>query len=314
MHDEMKPPRGGVGPVARIMTLMLAMLVMPLSALAQTSGAPKGNPRLSSLSIEIWPEYDRPAALVILRGALAEGVPLPAMITLRLPAASGGPAAVAHSAAADGNLLNLKYERASAGEFITLKFETPQRFFHVEFYEPIATTTPARSFSYVWPGDLAVDRVTVVVQEPALASAVSVDPKLDGISTGQDGLQYRAGELGALASGKPLSVAVRYTKSDPRPTAEIVKPATMASAPVASAPSPAPGPAATPAAARSGLPDWAPVLAGFLLFSALGVVFIVWLWRRDSPMSASPRPYCTKCGAEQVQGNRFCGKCGAKLA
>jgi len=314
MHDEVKLGCGGVDAVARMMMLALAMLVLPSSVLAQTTAAPKGNPRLSSLSIEIWPEYDRPAALVILRGAVAEGVPLPAMITLRLPAASGGPAAVAHSAAADGNLLNLKYERANVGEFITLKFETPQRFFHVEFYEPIATNTPARSFSYAWPGDLAVDRVTVVVQEPATASALSVEPKLDGVSTGQDGLRYRAGELGALAAGKPLTIAVRYTKSDLRPTAEIIKPATMASAPAAAAPSSAPGPAATPAAARSGLPDWVPVLAGFLLLSVLGVLFIVWLWRRDSPKLANPRPYCTKCGAEQSPGDRFCGKCGAKLA
>ncbi len=314
MQDELKPPRGGMGHASRIMMFAMAMLVLPVLALAQAGASPKGNPRLASLNIEIWPEYDRPAALVILRGALAEGVPLPALVTLRLPAASGGPAAVAHSAAADGNLLNLKYERASAGEYITLKFETPQRFFHVEFYEPIATTTPARSFSYVWPGDLAVDHVTVVVQEPALASAVSVDPKLDGVSTGQDGLQYRAGELGALASGKPLSIAVRYTKSDLRPTAEIVKPATMASAPVAAAPASVPGLAATPAAARSGLPDWVPVLAGFLVLSVLGVLFIAWLWRRDSPTPANPRPHCTKCGAEQSPENRFCGKCGAKIA
>ena len=82
---------------ARLRMVALALLLLPALALAQAGGAPKGNPRLASLNIEIWPEYDRPAALVILRGALAEGVKLPAAVTLRLPAASGGPGAVAYS-------------------------------------------------------------------------------------------------------------------------------------------------------------------------------------------------------------------------
>ena len=149
--DDERRYRGATVFAARLRTLALALLVLPAFALAQTAGAPKGNPRLASLSIEIWPEYDRPAALVILRGALAESVKLPAAITLRLPAASGGPGAVAYSTTADGNLLNLKHERATAGEFITLKFEVPQRFFHVEFYEPIATGASARAYRYVWP-------------------------------------------------------------------------------------------------------------------------------------------------------------------
>jgi hypothetical protein len=31
---------------------------------------PVGNPRLASMHMEIWPEYDRPAVLVILKGDL----------------------------------------------------------------------------------------------------------------------------------------------------------------------------------------------------------------------------------------------------
>ncbi|MEO8133212.1 MAG: zinc ribbon domain-containing protein [Betaproteobacteria bacterium] len=296
------------------MMLALAMLLLSTQALAQAGGAPKGNPRLASLNIEVWPEYDRPAALVILRGALAEDVKLPATVTLRVPAASGGAAAVAYSATADGNLLNLQHERASAGEFITLKFEAPQRFFHVEFYEPIATTDPARSFRYVWPGDLAVERVTVVVQEPASATAISVDPNLDGVSTGQDGLRYRAAELGALEAGKPLPIVVRYTKDDPRPSAQILKPSTgdqaFAAAPPKSAPAPVPA-----TTASGGLPDWVFPLAGFAMLSVLGGAIILWQWRRHGSPSAAPAGYaCTKCGAQQAPGNRFCSSCGAKIA
>jgi hypothetical protein len=291
--------------------LALTMLLLPAVALAQAAGAPKGNPRLAGLNIEIWPEYDRPAALVILRGVLAEDVKLPAAITLRLPAASGGPTAVAYSTTAGGNLLNLKHERASAGEFISVKFETPERFFHVEFYEPIATNVAARSFRYVWPGDAAVERVSVVVQEPASATEIAVEPNLEGASTGQDGLRYRTAELGALEAGKTLPVTVRYTKADTRPTAENLKP----KADVTPGQTPAP-PATTvmaPAAKSGELPAWVLPLAGFAIFGLLGAVSILWWWRRESRSAIPAGVTCSKCGAVQADGNRFCGKCGAKI-
>jgi hypothetical protein len=294
--------------------LIVVGLLLPAFALAQAGAAPKGNPRLSSLSIEIWPEYDRPAALVILKAALAEDVKLPAAVTLRLPAASGGPAAVAFSATADGNLLNLKHERASTGEFITLKFEIPERFFHIEFYEPIATTLPARSYRYAWPGDFAAERVTVVVQEPASANAISVEPNLDLASTGQDGMRYRAAELGALEAGKPLPIVVRYTKLDLRTSAEIVKPKAGDSALPAAAPPSATALAPPAAAASGGLPGWALALAGMVMLGLVGGVFFLWWQRRESAAAAPAQRTCAKCGAEQLPGNRFCGQCGKKLA
>lgn len=310
-------PRTGF--LARVPFLALALLVLPLIAVAQVPGAPTGNPRLASLNIEIWPEYDRPAALVILKGVLAEGVKLPAMVTLRVPASSGGAAAVAFSATADGNLLNLKHDGTLAGAFVTLKFETPERFFHVEFYEPIPTNVPARSYRYVWPGDFAADRVSVVVQEPASATDISVEPNLEGTSTGQDGLLYRAGEVAALEAGKPLPITVRYTKADARPSAEILNLKAAVATPPAAAPPPAaiPAPiAAAPvaAAANSSLPPWALPLAGLILFGLLGAAFILWWWRRESrPAAPAPR-VCAKCGAAQPPANTFCGNCGAKIA
>ena len=294
--------------------LALTMLLLPAIAFPQAGGVPKGSPHLAGLNIEIWPEYDRPAALVILRGVLAEDVKLPAAITLRLPAASGGPTAVAYSTTAGGNLLNLKHERARAGDFISVKFETPERFFHVEFYEPIATNVAARSFRYVWPGDLPAERVTVVVQEPASATEISVEPKLDGASTGQDGLRYRAAELGALEAGKPLPITVRYTKADTRPTAENLKPNASALPAPATAPTQAPMPATAAAATGGGLPSWVLPLIGFAIFGLLGAALIGFWWRRESRSAVPTVLACAKCGAAQAPGNRFCGKCGAKVA
>jgi hypothetical protein len=302
--------RAGFAATLRI--LALALLLLPALAFAQGGGAPKDNPRLASLVIEVWPEYDRPAALVIMKGALAENVKLPATVTLRLPAASGGAAAVAYSDTADGNLLNLKHEFANAGEHVVLRFDAPTRFFHIEFYEPIATTAPTRSFRYVWPGDLAADRVLVVVQEPATATDIAVEPNLDLPSTGQDGLRYRSGDLGPREAGKPVAIAVRYTKTDARPSAEIVKPKRTETALPAQAPPPAG--ATAPVAGIGGLPDWALPLAGFVLLGVLGAALIVWQWRRSARAAAPAGRFCVKCGAPLVAGHRFCGSCGAKVA
>lgn len=311
-RDDDRRHGGAAVLAARLRMVALALLLLPAFALAQTGGAPKGNPRLASLNIEIWPEYDRPAALVILRGALAESVKLPAAVTLRLPAASGGPGAVAYSKAADGNLLNLKHESAKSGDFITLKFEVPERFFHVEFYEPIATGAAARAYRYVWPGDLAVENVTVVVQEPASSSEFSVEPRLERLTSGQDGLRYRLGDLGALDAGKPLPIAVRYTKVDANPS----KPKAIEQPPPVTAPAPAPAMAAVPvaAAASSGLPNWALPLIAMALLGLLGAIFILWWWRRESGTAKPATQFCAKCGAAVSPGGRFCAKCGAKVA
>src|SRR3972149_4110213 len=145
---------------SRILLLILAILLSPaFAAAASARDLARGNPRLAGLQIEIWPEFDRPAAaLVILKGEIAANVPLPAAVSLRIAASSGGPSAVASSAGLNGNLANLKYDRKDAGEFITLKFEAPERVFHIEFYDPLVTSAPGRSYAYAWTGDLPIDR------------------------------------------------------------------------------------------------------------------------------------------------------------
>jgi hypothetical protein len=293
---------------------LAAFCLSGLAAAQMTAPTASAAPTLASLNIEIWPEYDRPAGLVILRGVLAESVKLPAAVSLRLPAASGGPAAVAHAATADGNLLNLPYQSESAGDAITVQFDAPSRFFNLEFYEPMNVGDTARSFRYVWPGDLAVGRATLVVQEPVGALGMLVDPNIPQTQSGQEGINYRVGDLGALPAGKPLSITVRYTKSDTRPTTEIKG---IATAQPAADPPAAMASAATPTPVPSSLPPWVVPVGGFAAFGILVALIVLWLWRRQSAGSATApvaatAGFCTKCGAPLATGNHFCGKCGAK--
>jgi len=299
------PPSDGAQAafVSRILMLVLAIMLVPALTAGPASGAvPKESPRLASLQIEIWPEFDRPAALVILNGVLAADVALPAAVSLRIPAASGGPTAVASSTGPGANLANLKYDRKDADDFITLRFEVPGRVFHVEFYEPLVTRTPERSYTYVWPGDLAADRLSVVIQEPATASNLSVQPNLDAAVAGQNGLFYRSAELGALEAGKQLPIRVSYTKSNPRTSEEILKPNVSSSSPV-----PNTGSGKAPF-------GWVLVLGVTpVLLIGAGAAFLWWRRRRKTSGAQPGGGFCSQCGAQSASGDRFCSKCGAPL-
>jgi hypothetical protein len=296
-------------PIAsRLLMVFLALMLLPAFAAGPPGGgAPPRNPRLESMQIEVWPEFDRPAALVILRGALAADTTLPASVTLRIAASTGGPSAMAYSAAPGGNLLNLEHERTDAKDYITLRFKVPERYFHVEFYDPLATGAAERSYTYVWPGDLAVGRLSLVVQEPAAASDFAVQPKLDATATGQDGLRYHSAELGPREAGKSLPIKVSYKKSDAHTSAEILRP---------KAPDPAPGPGPT-AAAGSGDEVTKGVLVFILAVSLLIGIGMAILWWRSRPRTRGARSggsgACSKCGAPRAPEDRFCSKCGAKL-
>ncbi|MGP1680083.1 MAG: zinc-ribbon domain-containing protein [Burkholderiales bacterium] len=293
----------GSGILLLILAIMFAMFAPAFAAAPPARAVPKGNPHLASLQIEIWPEFDRPAtALVILKGEIAAGVRLPAAVNLRIAARSGGPTAVAYSDESGGNLFNLKYDREDADDFITLKFNAPDRFFHIEYYDPLSARTPGRSYTYLWNGDLATERLRVALQEPAAASDISVQPPLADTAVDPDGLRYRSAELGAFQAGEQLGVQVGYTKADPRTTIAILKP----EAPLAS-------PAATAGRSKKELALWLVAIVAVLVAGGIGAT--AWWYRRKPVAEAqsSGAAFCTKCGSPLALGDRFCSKCGVAL-
>lgn len=287
-----------------ILLLILAIMFAPAFAAAPTArAAPKGGPHLANLQIEIWPEFDRPAAaLVFVKGEIASDVRLPVALTLRIAARSGGPTAVAYSAESGGELFNLEYEREDADDFITLKFNVPGRFFHIEYYDPLAARTPGRSYTYLWAGDLGTDRLRLVLQEPAAVSELSVQPTLADTAVDPDGLRYRSAELGAFKVGKQLDVQVNYTKSDPRTTIAILRPEAADTSPQT---------IATPSKKELGL--WLVTIVVVLVAGGIGAS--AWWYRRKPEPEApsSGATFCTKCGSPLAPGDRFCSQCGVAL-
>jgi hypothetical protein len=274
------------------------------------------NARLANLEIDIWPEFDRPSVLVILRGEIAEDATLPAEISLRIPTSAGGPQALASAPSANAQLINLTYERTDVQiDFTTLTFTTPDRFIHLEFYDRLRTDGADRSYSYIWPGDLAVEQLSAQVQEPAGSTGLSVQPELGARTVIPEGLAYRDADLGAFEAGKPQIIKVQYQKTDSRTSAEILGLETANQQPSGEG-----------TGSGDDLPAWWPVAA---VVAAVGIgagAFVVWRRRGRPARGSSDRPtraerrrrgvgvnasVCQRCGAQLRSRDRFCPECGA---
>ena len=314
---------------SRLLRLTGTLLILALSLGARPAHA-QGTITLSTLTIELWPEFDRPATLVILKGTLAASVPLPAQLTLHIPAASGGPFAVA-AADASGKLLNTQYTTTPSGDTIAINLTTDFPAFHIEYYDPALTITgDARDYTFQWTAGYAVTVVTVRVQEPVDARDLTAEPAVIPAGTADFGLNYYATSLGALSAGQSVSFHLRYSKSTVRLSSEVVSQNT-------------PVPLATPTVTQP-LPPRSN-LAPILLAAAGGVGLLligfgVWSFVRnrreteterprrrrrhaasdgDEPLSEphleapAPAQFCTQCGQPLLTGDRFCRNCGTPV-
>jgi hypothetical protein len=85
----------------------------------------QSNVRLSSVSVDIWPEYDQPAVLVIYHLSLSADTTVPAILNLHIPA-QAQVYAVATSDPVNG-LINTPYDRSVQGSLATLTIHTAYR-------------------------------------------------------------------------------------------------------------------------------------------------------------------------------------------
>ena len=299
-----------------ISILILTLAILPLApAHAQDSIS------LSSLEVDLWPEYDRPSVLVIYRVVLSSSVTLPVDLTFRLPAASGEPSAVAVRQTTNGEsgLFTIPYTRQVSGDWglITLTATMPE--LQIEYYDPgLTKQETARQYEYRWPGDYAVDAFSIQVQQPSGAAGMQISPSSGNGVTGQDGLVYYNKQVGSLPAGQTFSLSLDYTKDSDSLTVSNL--AVQPNVPVAE-----------PEAAlsfRSILP-W--------LLGGLGVALIVgggiWYWQSGKARQSDREPrhrhrpaeqrqeeysegtniYCHQCGKRAGPGDRFCRVCGTQL-
>ena len=333
--------------MSRICITIILLLVgagQPALALPQSSVS------MSTVEVDLWPEYDRPDMLVIYKIALAPEVQLPAALNIRIPAAAGSPNAVAEKQL-DGRLTSVIYDRRQDAEWTSLIFTASRPEVQIEYYDPRLERDDAnRSFVYTWPADYPVGALSVQVQQPPDAFSLRMDPAAEHTSPAGEGFIYHILHLQARGAGEPVEVTIEYVKESDA--------LSVASMPQATPVQPGMSPATTlPSEGGGEIPSW--------VFGVLAVVAVAaggGLWWRlghggkpagasaavsagagggkttagarkssaspgaptaagrggvhaaESPEATSGSAFCTQCGALASPGDRFCHACGAQLS
>lgn len=189
--------------------LTLTLLLTPSLALAA-----QDQPSADSLKIAVWPEYDRPEALVIYLLRLDPASSLPARIRLPIPASAGGPHAVAawHP---DGSLDDsVTWERVVEGEWAWIEVEVETTGVWLEYYAALEAEGQVRSMTVRWPGGLDIDDLQFEIMHPLGSEGLQVSPSGETV-LGEDGQTYTRSEMGARSAGEGAELAFTYSKKGP---------------------------------------------------------------------------------------------------
>ncbi len=303
-----------------LLLLILVGLILetPIAAYAQSAGGLT----IAQLQMSIWPEYDDPRVLVILRGQFADATSFPRDVSFPIPV--GAEVNAAAYSDADGKLLSQSWKVDTGPSGPIMSYNLPTSSFQVEYYyEGLAGKDNKKlDFSYQLP--YPITALSVDVQRPRNATDFAIDPKPDSQSNDPQGFQYSLYSFKDLPANKPLTFKVSYTKTDPSPSVDR-----------AAVPPPAPAqPAAStdiPAVTRtasSGLQPLVIVLATIGLGGLLVVGGILYIQRRQTqakvddeddwedrrpPRGGATANFCTQCGMRLRPGVRFCPECGTKV-
>jgi hypothetical protein len=270
--------------------------------------------RLSSVTVDIWPEYDRPAVLVIYHLTLSSDTKLPATLNLRIPVQSEV-FAVAVNDPVKG-LLNTPYDRTVQGLWAKLTITTNSAEVQVEYYDALVKNGTARHIVYEWAGDYAVDAFSVDLQQPVGATNLVTVPAFSTSDLGQDGFVYSQSAPQILTAGQAFTLTVDYQKSTD--TLSITGLPVQSTQPLN---------ASTPGrVTMSGVIPWVLAGAGVALI-VFGIVGGIYLWKNGTRRSSATRKrhslpqqasetgdiYCHQCGKRAQPGDVFCRTCGMRL-
>jgi hypothetical protein len=295
--------------------LILSLVLIPAAQAQSPAGA------LDTLEVELWPDFDRPAVLVLLTGTLADDIPTPATVTVPLPD-EATINAVAHVNVESGQMENIS--DTDTGEPGLITFTTPSPTFRLEYYLPYSVDGGRRDFTFNWSSDMAVDEVLTTVQQPAEASDFSLSPASDRPTTGRDGLLYHPLAARALPAGESYSVTASYNLDGDQLTADALG---AQQAPV-EGPLPIVSDAAPDESSDFNWPLVAIVAGGLIIIAA-----VAWFLysNNQSGRKRTPRPrpvrsakksatssatqvqFCHNCGQPVDVEDRFCRECGAAV-
>lgn len=298
----------------RTLFYLLLFLFLPTSLVqAQTAVT------LQSLEVELWPDYDREAVLVLLTGTLPANTPLPVTLTIPLPA--NADFNVAARITADNQMTDAGMTPDVSDNAVT--FVLPDSRFRVEYYQPYTASDTQHSFTFSWQSDITVEQMSVTLQQPFAATDVTLLPAAASSGERADGLTYHELPSQAVAANELYNVEIGYTMSTPALTVSFLTDSdvTNEALPVLEA---------VPVE-ETGF-DWP------LLLIVLGVLILVatavWYFVGNRPASSNNRParpkpvrktavspsstkraanFCHQCGEALNTEDKFCRNCGTAV-
>ncbi|HEX8991706.1 MAG TPA: zinc ribbon domain-containing protein [Anaerolineales bacterium] len=289
-----------------VAVLVGGMLWLPYAARAQSLIT------LSTLQVQLWPEYDQPKMLVIYDFRLPVGVKLPVSVSMSIPK-EAHLVAVA-SQAADGSLLNTDYIGPTIDatwQTITIQIQTATTY-HLEYYQALTRSGNQRQFTYRWPGNYAVDHLSMSIRVPPETTSIVTDPDMKS-TNGADGTSSLTKDFGALPAGQQLPVQVTYTRTTD--ALSVPQESVQPSKPIGSS---------TPG--RVLLTNYLPYFLGALVVVGMGAAAVYFLQPRRGRAAGRERHrkarvegpgktdvYCHQCGARAQTGDQFCRICGTRL-
>jgi hypothetical protein len=289
-----------------IFVLLIILLLIP----AARGDAQNEISAIDSMTIDLWPDYDRASVLVLLTGLLPDDTRFPAIVTVPLPK-NAQLNAVARIDGRDGIM---KDDIASIpGPSDMLMFITPDLQFRVEYYIPYTVNGNQRLFDYAWLADIAVSNLQLKIQQPKAATSFDVKPAAIDIVTDGDGLTYHAFPPRAVLAGQSFSVHLEYEMTTPQLSANTL--------PRARAESQVPGELSR--SATGSRANWAilVIIVGGLLI-IIGVVWLIASRRNQmdthepysqKPQKQSRAKFCHDCGEPVDKADKWCGQCGTNL-
>ncbi|MBN1314156.1 MAG: zinc ribbon domain-containing protein [Anaerolineales bacterium] len=271
--------------------VILSFLALP--AKAQTEDA-----RLANVQVDVWPDYDQPAVLVLVTAVLPSDGELPAMVSLNIPSLAGEPSAVAVIDENEG-MFTTEYTSQTDGDMTNVTLQASETRVRIEYYYPYTRSGNRVSFDYQWPGGMAVDELVILFREPAGATAVQTGDNFVDIGLQADGQRYHQWSAGSAEKGDVRSAAFSYTMS---------------------------GSETAISGGQNEQTDLYPILfaGGGLIVGGLVGWFLAnrrtnkikrpVVTRTRKPASSRPAAYCHQCGARIKGGDAFCRQCGEKVA
>jgi len=273
---------------------------------APTAAATSAPVSIAVLNVDIWPEHDDPRVLIIYRGRLSAGAPLPYTLAFAIPASGQVNAAAYRSP--DGQLYSVEYQYRQEGDRLGVVMTIPEREFQFEYYADLIRGRPQRAFAVALAFPLSVDMLTVAVEQPLRASGFRLEPPAAGTNVTAAGLTHHVYTVGRWPAGRPWRARASYQKADEIPSLpRVVRPP---GAPQGQAPAP------------GGLPPWAWAAVAAAVLGAASLVGFFALRRgerlrppaksRGEPRDAQPA-HCVHCGHRARPDDRYCSRCGHRL-